>query len=416
MTSEERQSLTPETLRDSARDLRQQLTAILQNIRQVPGYEQFLALPTFADVRRAIQPDRPLVYLVPTPAGSLALIVTPDTIHDLWLDAINETQLIDLLNQTWFAAYNQSQNNRQGWYDAIDSVTRQLWEPLMAPLVAHLQQHQIQQATLIPTGYLSLLPLHAAWTEDPNTPTQRRYTLNDICIAYAPNAQSLTAAQAISDRVQADSILAIDNPRNDLPNSEREVQAAVSTFPHPTVLRHHQATVDQVRSQLPAANIAHFSCHGTANLNDPLASGLLMSDGLLTLKDIFALNLADHAQGNHGLRLAILSACETGMIGTENADEAISLPTGLLQAGVAAVIASLWAVDDRSTMLLLSKFYDLWRKDNLPPDQALRQAQIWLRDSTAKEIAAYGGFFTPTPDDRPYAHPFHWAAFSYTGI
>jgi CHAT domain-containing protein len=74
-----------------------------------------------------------------------------------------------------------------------------------------------------------------------------------------------------------------------------------------------------------------------------------MSDNLLTLRDIFALNLAE--QG--GLRLAILSACETGMIGTKNADEAISLPTGLLQAGVAAVIASLWAVSDLSTMLLL---------------------------------------------------------------
>jgi CHAT domain-containing protein len=141
-----------------------------------------------------------------------------------------------------------------------------------------------------------------------------------------------------------------------------------------------------------------------------------MSNGILTLKDIFALNLADTDKGNNGIRLAILSACETGMIGIENADEAISLPTGLLQAGVAAVIASLWAVDDRSTMLLLTKFYDLWRKDNLSPDQALRQAQIWLRDSTAREIAAYGGFFTPNPHDRPYAHPFHWAAFSYTGV
>lgn len=56
--------------------------------------------------------------------------------------------------------------------------------------------------------------------------------------------------------------------------------------------------------------------------------------------------------------------------------------------------------------------YDLWRTDHLPPDQALRQAQIWLRDSTVKEIAAYGGFFTDKPSDRPYAHPFHWAAFS----
>ncbi|MFM7325310.1 MAG: hypothetical protein ACKO4L_10355, partial [Nodosilinea sp.] len=106
------------------------------------------------------------MYLFATPAGSLALIVTTDKIHDLWLDSFNETQLIELL-QTWFAAYDQFQRDRQGWFEAIDAVTRQLWQPLMAPIIAYLQQYPHQQAILIPTGYLSLLPLHAAWTPDP---------------------------------------------------------------------------------------------------------------------------------------------------------------------------------------------------------------------------------------------------------
>jgi CHAT domain-containing protein len=148
------------------------------------------------------------------------------------------------------------------------------------------------RAVLIPSGYLNLLPLHAAWTEDSTRPTGRRYALDDIHFTYAPNAQALTTARAISDRVRADSILSIDKPRNDLPNSEQEVQAAIATFPRPTVLRHHQATVDQVRSQLTNAAIAHFSCHGTTNLNQPFNSGLRMSDGIFALKDIFALNLA----------------------------------------------------------------------------------------------------------------------------
>ena len=411
-TSEDQYRLTPEDLRESAIALRQQLDTLIQAMRQVPGYEKFLTLPTFDDVRHAVRGNRPLVYLVPTPAGSLALIVTPDTIDDVWLNAINATQLIDLLNQTWFSAYRQSQSDRQAWFAAIDSVTHQLWEPLMAPLIDQLQQHQFQQAILIPTGYLGLLPLHAAWTEDANTPTGRRYALDDIHFTYAPNARSLTAAQTIRDRTQADSILAIDNPRQDLPNSAREVNAAIAHFPQRTVLSHAEATVEQVRAQLSQAAIAHFSCHGTANLNAPLNSGLLMSDGLLTLRDIFALNLADHG----GLRLAILSACETGLAGIENADEAISLPTGLLQAGVAAVIASLWSVSDLSTMLLLTKFYDLWHEQTLPPDQALRQAQIWLRDSTEDKIASLLGYRTNTPNHRPFDHPYYWSAFSYTGI
>ena len=415
-TSEQRHSLTPTDLRDMAAALREQLTQTITEIRQVEGYADFLGQPSFEDIRSALRPDQPLVYLVTTPNGSMALIVTVDNIDVLWLDDLTEPQLTDLLGQTWFAAYAQSRTNPQGWYDAIDTATRQLWDTLMGPLVQKLQSFNFTQATLIPTGYLSLLPLHAAWTPDDTTPTSRRYALDDIHFTYAPNAQSLNAARAIAEQVPANSILAINNPTQDLRHTELEVKNAIAHFDHPIVFKHKAATVDQVLAQLPNATIAHFSCHGKAELTEPLASGLVLTDGLLTLKDIFALNLADTAQGNQGLRLAILSACETGMIGIENADEAISLPTGLLQAGVAAVIASLWAVSDLSTMLLLTKFYDLWRNDGLPPDQALRQAQLWLRDSTAGEIASYGGFFTPTPSDRSYAHPYYWAAFSYTGL
>ncbi len=435
-TSEQRHRLTPTDLRDMAAALREQLNQTIIEIRQVEGYADFLGQPSFEDIRAALRPDQPLVYMVTTPNGSMALTVTVDKTDVLWLDDLTEPQLINLLGQTWFAAYAQSRTNPQGWYDAIDTATRQLWDTLMGPLVQKLQSLNFTQATLIPTGYLSLLPLHAAWTEDPNRPTGRRYALDDIHFTYAPNAQSLTAARTIADRVQADSILAIDNPRQDLPNSEQEVQAAISTFlPHVAIFRHHRATTTTVKTALPQAAIAHFSCHSTANLNEPLNSGLLMSDGLLTLKDIFALNLTE---GDRGLRLAILSACETGMIGIENADEAISLPTGLLQAGVAAVIASLWSVSDLSTMLLLTRFYHLWRQDGLEPAAALRAAQQWVRDTTNAEKATYfktaltgqpnvnvpgstadylyKQMLLSRPDQRDFAHPFHWAAFSYTGV
>ena len=410
-TSSDRHSLTPEALRDSAIALRQQFDKLIQAIRQEPGYKEFLALPTFEDVRRAVQCKRPLVYLVPTPAGSLVLIVTSEDTQSIWLDDLTEELLRESL-QIWFAAYEQSQQDPQSWLDSIDSVTRQLWEPLMQPLIHHLETYNFCQATLIPTGLLSFLPLHAAWVEDTTRPTGRHYALDDIHFTYAPNAKSLTAAQAIAQQVGTDSILAIDNPCNDLPNSEREVNAAIAHFPQSTVLRHAAATVEGVRSQLSEAEIVHFSCHGTANLTDPLNSGLLMSDGLLTLKDIFALNLADSG----GIRLAVLSASETGLSGIQLPDEVMSLPAGLMQAGVAGVIASLWAVSDLSAMLLLTQFYDLWHKHNLPPDQALRQAQLWLRDTTESEIASRLGHRTRTPNHRPFAHPFYWADFCYTGV
>ncbi len=110
-----------------------------------------------------------------------------------------------------------------------------------------------------------------------------------------------------------------------------------------------------------------------------------MSDGLLTLRDLLDLRLSN--QG--GIRLAILSACETGLSRIELADEVIGLPTGLLQAGVAGVVASLWSVSDLSTILLLVRFYDFWREDGTYPSKALPQAQVWVRDTTNRQKYDY---------------------------
>ncbi|MEH1791029.1 MAG: CHAT domain-containing protein [Nostoc sp.] len=407
---------------------------IIDQIRQVPSYEDFLAQPSFDDIRQAFRPGIPLVYLINTPAGSLALIVTPDGIDDLWLDDLTENSLEELLI-TWFTAYDQSQTNLQAWLDAIDQGTRQLWQPLMSPLINHLQQHNFQQATLIPTGFLSFSPLHAAWVEDSTTPTGRHYALDSIHFTYAPNARSLSTAQKIAQRTVADSILAIDEPRHEgasaLPNSKREVKAVIATFQSFQVFPQEQATRKAVLAALPHYKVLHCSCHGNANLQEPLKSGLAMTgegeEAILTLRDLLNLNLVENNQG--GIRLAILSACETGLQGTVLPDEAISLPTGLLQAGVAGVAASLWSVSDLSTMVLISRFYTLWRNQHLEPSQALITAQKWLRDAEPDDLVAHCKTFIPIPElasrenqelyrslRLDFSHPYYWAAFSYTGV
>jgi CHAT domain-containing protein len=449
MASDDRNNLVPKNLRNDATKLRSELEETITQIRQISGYEDFMTPTKWENIKIAPRSDNPLLYLVTTPNGGMVLTVSVDAIEVLWLNDLKEKILREILYGSaeekelsrWLGAYqdfrNDSKTNYPAWCKEIDTTTRQLWDSLMGPIVQHLKTLGYDRATLIPTGYLSLLPLHAAWTEDPTTPTGRRYALDDIHFTYTPNARSLTAAREIANRPQVDSILAIDDPSHGLPsiqtlhNSQREIDCAIDTFTDRTVLRHDEATIDAVQAGLAEASIVHFSCHGTANFTDPLNSGLLMSDGLLTLKDLLALNLAK----DNGIRLAILSACETGLPGLDNIDEVVSLPVGLMQAGVAGVIASLWSVSDLSTMLLLTKFYELWREQHIPADQALRQAQIWLRDSTNDEkviefqTAIDRTRMSPATaqqlhkklawkpeNERSFAHPYYWAAFSYTGI
>jgi CHAT domain-containing protein len=449
MVSTDRHSFTPESVRNTAKELQSKWEETIDEIRKVPDYENFLTPIEWEDIEIALRSDNPLLYLVTTPNGSVTLVVTPDHIEAIWSD-FTETQLRELV-QTWLDAQN-AKTDRTTWHNTIDTTTSQLWDLLMGPIVKKLKAKGFDRVTLIPTGYLSLLPLHAAWTPDLTTtkPTGKCYALDDIHFTYTPNAKSLTEARAIADRVKADSILAIDEPKhryldsdthafkpiNSLPSSSREVAKAIATFPNSNskILRHVEATRQAVLDALPSINVLHCSCHGNVNFQEPLKSGLSMTgdgeEAILTLRDFLGLKLTDGDRG--GIRLAILSACETGLPGLDNIDEVASLPVGLLQAGVAGVISSLWSVPELSTMLLLTKFYDLWRKEYPDsPDQALREAQQWLRDSPPKSMIDHCSEFIPevaspqkTKADKAlcyalrldYSNPYHWAAFSYTGI
>ncbi len=442
-------SVTPEGIRQQALQARQKLNDAIQQIRQLPGYENFLALPTFEDISQALKPDEPLIYLTTTQYGSLALIVhctstTDPSVESLRLDTLTDAQLRELLIGAegaseldgWFQAYDNRQNNPQAWFNTIDRVTNELWSKLMEPVISYLKQRSVQQAILIPTGLLGLLPLHAAWTEDLDKPCDCRYALDEISFTYTPNARSLITAREIATRIPPDALLAVDEPRpvkaNELPNSEREVQTAIETFPNHSIFRHEQATQQAVKNALSDYSVLHFSCHGYANFTEPLNSGLAMAhDEILSLRDLFDLRL-------DGVRLAVLSACETALPGFKTIDEVVSLPTGMLQAGVAGVAASLWSVSDISTMMLMARFYELWRNEGLKPPEALRQAQQWVRDTTNGEKADHFENFLPVfsttrmatstadalwhelilenPDERNFSHPFHWAAFTYTGV
>jgi CHAT domain-containing protein len=256
-------------------------------------------------------------------------------------------------------------------------------------------------------------------------------------VRYAPSATALGHAAQTAATAGAERLLAIDEPAvagaGRLPNSAREVAAVAGHFTAPTLLAHAAATRTAVLAQLADAQVVHFSCHGANDWGDPLASGLFMAGGeLLTVADVLALRLG-------GARLATLSACETGIPGSKLPDEAVMLPSALLQAGYAGVAASLWTVSDISTAMLMAYFYKLWRDDGVDPPAALVLAQRWLRDSSNGEKQAFFAGYAPElaselkmgmamaveffvavrkqglVEERSFAAPYHWAAFYFTG-
>jgi hypothetical protein len=111
----------------------------------------------------------------------------------------------------------------------------------MAPLLATLPA---KRTVLVPAGLLGLLPLHAAWTNDPHTPTGRRYALDEALRTYAPNARALTAARRLADRIPVEHVLVVEEPwpvdASPLPYVLDEARAALAAFPLARHLRREQ--------------------------------------------------------------------------------------------------------------------------------------------------------------------------------
>ncbi len=393
---------------------------------------------SFAEIRSAAAIS-PLVYLAVTVAGGLALIISADgTIAPLWLESLGQSSLEEamtggsrvprelsflLAKSNW--RFDRRPETEKNWMLSLERTTRWLWDALMGPLEQALGAQECQKVVLIPQGLLGLLPLHAAWREAPEDPRHRHTVLDTLEVSYSPNSKALLAARERVRDGRADSLCAIENPDGTLHFAEREVSEALSYFPGNA--GHHlkgaAANVSNVRTEVAKANVLHFATHGEALPFDPLGSNLLLARGArLTLRDLLDMELRN-------VRLAVLSACETGVSGIALPDEMISLPTGFLQAGAAGIVSSLWSVSDASTMLLMVRFYELWRGEGRAPATALREAQIWLRDLTLEEVGSRlrqlnveeeigqrdVGQRRAAPAAFPFGHPFYWAAFTFTG-
>lgn len=116
-------------------------------------------------------------------------------------------------------------------------------------------------------------------------------------------------------------------------------------------------------------------------LNSMTATGLILADGerawqgerldddadnVLSAAEVASMNLTN-------TRLAVLSACETGL-GTSNNEGVYGLQRGFKQAGVRSLCASLWSVNDRSTSDFMQSFFRYWLVDK--KEGAMQRAMI----------------------------------------
>jgi len=215
-----------------------------------------------------------------------------------------------------------------------------------------------------------------------------------------------------------------------------------------------QALFDMVRSrELAQYRYLHLATHGTLDDRFPLSSAVILArdhlpdplaqllanepvyDGRLTAEKV----LRDWSLQTD---LVTLSACQTALGKYERGEGFVGFSQALLIAGSRSVCLSLWKVDDAATALLMDRFYQnlLGQRDGLkaplPKAQALAEAKEWLRTLSRDEALKQAAQLTQGVErgkgrpvqpllpevpaaadkgDRPYAHPYYWAAFVLIG-
>jgi CHAT domain-containing protein/Tfp pilus assembly protein PilF len=269
-----------------------------------------------------------------------------------------------------------------------------LYRTLIAPIEQSGWLDGIHRLYLVPHEILHYVPFAALPRASDRA---SRFLVDDYVLAYLPAASSLVNGVINGNRGKA--VFALAPARSHLVYAQQEAKRVTDFFPSKDLLLlGDRATEFEFKRKASQYQILHLATHGYFNKLNPLFSGVELEpdthdDGRLEVREILGLQL--HAN------LVTLSACDTALGGGYFADvpagdDLVGLTRAFLSAGSESVLASLWEVNDRSTLILMSSFYgDLRREDKA---QALAKAQ--------REMLRQGGRF---------AHPYFWAPFVLVG-
>ncbi|WP_242071989.1 CHAT domain-containing protein [Nostoc sp. FACHB-110] len=121
-------------------------------------------------------------------------------------------------------------------------------------------------------------------------------------------------------------------------------------------------------------NVVHLATHGQFS-SSAEQTFILAADGPIHVKQLDNLLRNRNANQTKAVELLVLSACQTAM-GDNRA--ALGLAGTAIRAGARSTLASLWQIDDESTALFVSDFYQELKKGNISKAKALRHAQLTM--------------------------------------
>ncbi len=301
----------------------------------------------------------------------------------------------------------------------VEKDAQQLYEWIIKPFEAELQQANIQTIIYAPDGQLRYIPLAAL--HDGKQWLVEKYRINNITASsltdFTPRDYSQLPSVLAAAATNSHNIKFGDRsiPFGALPATKTEVEAIATLLPKTTTLIDQQFSKNVTLQEMKRNTIIHLATHGYFAVGRAEDSFIIFGDGdKATLTDIANWSLTN-------VSLVVLSACETAIGGKLGSGvEILGLGYRIQDAGAGAAIASLWKVSDDGTSELMQKLYKNLSQKNVSSSEALRQAQIAMIRSNKKATSSDRANIrivgtVPTNQETQLSHPFYWSAFILIG-
>jgi len=276
------------------------------------------------------------------------------------------------------------------------SQAQQLYNWIVRPFAADLEQAHITTLVFIQDGILQSVPMAALHDGE-------KFLVQNYAIATTPSLTLTDPKTLDRQRLRALAVgltkEATVNGRkfSALTNVALEISKVETQIPGSKELLDENFTRDRLQQELsqtvyPIIHIATHGEFGTEPENTFLVTG---NNSKLTITDLDT-TIRSIGRGSNSVELLTLTACQTA-VGDDRA--ALGLAGVAVQAGVKSALASLWYIQDAPpTVRLVTKFYASLYNTSMSKAEALRAAQVELIEGGGSHI-----------------HPAYWAPFILIG-
>ncbi|MEM6253213.1 MAG: tetratricopeptide repeat protein [Cyanobacteria bacterium P01_D01_bin.156] len=300
----------------------------------------------------------------------------------------------------------------------LQNTSQKLYSWIIEPISAELEKNNIDHLVFVNDRVTRYIPMGAL--HDGENYLLENYTISTVLSPAATNMGESLDSVTDSNVLGLGLTEAVGN-FNPLPAVRDELAGIIKSqdgngiYPGQAFLN-QDFTLDVFKNNVQGNNILHVATHAAFEPGRPEESFIVLGDGSrMNIPDIETMQ-----RRLRSLQLVVLSACQTALGGTNQQDgtEITGLSSYFLEANRAeAVIASLWSVNDRSTSVLMQRFYENLAAGE-PKADALRKAQLSLLGSDQLGDGGsriIGQRVTEGQGSTLLSHPYYWAPFILIG-